>query len=190
MPHNPNSLHFANPSQLASFLQAHQINLSLWGAGNAKSVADLWQELQVGDALLQATPPQRIVHTVSIIIKQGDLQLIEVEQLLKDGRTRRRNRPPSEKMKATENYEQAALRCLHEELDVSAENIHIVPNTHQLKTETIEAHSYPTLNTTYHIHTIQAKISNLPSEPFETHNAASAEGDPVLIQRWAWLKQT
>ena len=190
MPHNPNSLHFATPSQLASFLQAHQINLSPWGAGNAKSVADLWQELQVGDAQLQANPLHRIVHIVTVIIRRGDQQLFEIEQLLKDGRTRRRNLPPSEKMKANENYEQAARRCLQEELGVSAESIHIMPNTHSLKTETSESHSYPTLTATYHIHAIQAQIPSLPNEPFETHNAASAEGDPVVTQRWAWLKQT
>ena len=112
-----------NAAQLKDRLIEQGLDLSKWGQDSAKSAADLWHEIVCGEVTLSFSPPLRRLRVVTVNVKRGSLMLTELEQHFRDGRTRVRRLPPSEKIKANETYRDAAIRCLQEELDVLPEHV-------------------------------------------------------------------
>ncbi len=172
---------------LNTWLIRNGVDISKWGTGNTKSLADLWNELAVGDIEVRDDPPARVVHVVQIVIRKGNYVLKELEQELGNGERRLRNRLPSEKMKLDENCIDAALRCLKEELDVDSQDVSFVtPTCEQVEQVTADSPSYPGLLTKYTFHTIEAKVRGIPNTDFWRDNAAFGAGDPVKRHYWAW----
>lgn len=178
---------FPTIDALARWLYAQGVDTTGWGRNNAKTIEDLWQELQHGECTLQADPPLRVVHVVEVRIEQNDQYLIETEQHFADGRVRIRRRPPSEKMQATEEPHAAARRCLREELAVPPAAIHFSPqqiHTHKVRDE---SESYPNLTSEYTFYRVHAQVTGLPTTPFLTPNVAHVDGDPIVAHRWEWV---
>ena len=178
---------FENPQQLALWLQRHQIDLAQWGQGAAKSVVDLWREVQNAESALYAEAPLRRVRVVELVVQQGDRQLIEAAQELVSGQTRRRNHPPSEKMLPDEEPLAAARRCLVEELGVDGTtDVNFPPQQVRERQELVESISYPGLITQFTFYQVVAQVKNLPLNEFTTTNSAHAHGDPVIAHHWCW----
>ncbi len=175
-----------SPADLKRWLTAKGIDLSQWGQGPSKSVENLWDELVNGEMYLQDEPALRVVPVVQIIIRRGDYILIETIQEFADKRQRFRDHPPSEKMQPGESYLEAAKRCLREELGVTDQDIEILANTHQTKTQQRESPSYPGLRTQYLIHIVEANVAGLPETNFWTHEAEHNRTDVVKRHYWAW----
>jgi 8-oxo-dGTP pyrophosphatase MutT (NUDIX family) len=178
---------FDTQAQLRIWLQQQNIDLTQWGHGPAKSLAYLWRELQNGDTLIQEQPPLRVVNVVQVIIRRGDLVLLEKAQEFGNGQRRFRNQPPSEKMRAGEDYLAAARRGLLEELGLQPEQITLFPDTYRQRHTITESPSYPGLPTRYTFHQIEAAVSNLPTTDFWHDNDSYEKGDPVKRHHWAWL---
>lgn len=178
---------FETPQALADWLHTHQINTAYWGQGAAKSVTDLWQEIQHAESVLYDEPPLRRVRVVELRVLDGDRQLIEMAQTLVTGQVRRRNRPPSEKMHPAEDPLTAARRCLVEELGVDPTAIAIA-STQAIRErqETVESASYPGLATQFTFYQVTAHVPHLPTTDFTTHNAAHTHGDPIVSHQWHW----
>ena len=177
---------FQSEDQLQNWLNQVNIDTSLWGEGNAKTVSHLWDEIVCGEAAVQDSPPLRLVDVTQIIIRRGKQILMETKQELENGQVRFRNQPPSEKMKAGENYTDAALRCFHEELGVEETAVTFLHNTYtQMESET-DSLSYPGLKTRYTFHIIEAIVAGLPDEDFWQENTAYGTGDPVKRHHWTW----
>lgn len=174
------------PEALAAWLAANGMDLARWGTGAAKRVRDLWAEIARGESQLQQDPPLRRVAAVVVLVRRGDRVLVETEQVMRDGRTRPRRRPPSEKMKPGEGYRDAAVRCLVEEIGVRPAAVAVREATHQVTCLTRESASYPGLRTRYVFHTVEARVDGLPSEGFSTREATHAAADPVRRHHWAW----
>ncbi len=174
--------------QLQDWLRAAGVDLGQWGQGSAKSVEHLWAEIEKGESRLQDDPPRRLVEAVRVLVRRGDWLLIEAYQLFESGRTRPRGRPPSEKMKPGEHYEDAAIRCLVEELGAAPSAIRLHPATHTLKTHEMISASYPGLCTRYTFHIVQAEVAGLPHTPFWTAEGATGPNDPVGRHYWEWRK--
>ena len=177
---------FHSEKQLEDWLDKANIDTSLWGEGNAKTVGHLWVELLEGEAHLQANPPLRLVDVVQIIIRRGKQILLEMEQELENGQVRFRNQPPSEKIKAGENFTDAALRCLYEELGVVETAVTFHHDSYAKVESETDSLSYPGLKTRYTFHMIEAKVAGLPDEDFWRDNAAFDAGDPVKRHHWTW----
>lgn len=171
---------------LEAWLLAAGIDTLGWGVGGAKTVADLWAEMEEGDAVLDEALPLRIVNVVQVRIRRDGRELFEMAQELADGQQRRRNRLPSEKVKAGESFAAAAARCLQEELGLGGDEFSIGSERLEEKMRTIDSPSYPGLATRYRLVTLAATAAGLPDEPFWRENAAAAQGDPVLRHLWAW----
>ncbi len=179
---------FETPHALASWLQAQGINTASWGQGAAKSVADLWQEVQHAESTFYDEAPLHRVRVVELLVlDDSNRQLIEAAQTLVTGQVRHRNRPPSEKMHPTEDPFTAARRCLIEELGVEVSAIRIEP-TQSIgeRQEYIESASYPGLATEFTFYRVTAQVHHLPTTAFTTRNAAHAHGDPVVAHEWHW----
>lgn len=173
--------------QLIEWLKTEGIDTTAWGQGDAKSVADLWQELQHGESTLQADPPLRRVQVVEVYVQEGDRLLIERAQHFADGRVRTRNRPPSEKMHPAEAPLEAAQRCLVEELMLAPSVIHFPPQPIPVRTVRDKSDSYPNLTSEYTFYTIFAHVNGLPTTSFTTPNAAHSDGDPIIAHQWEWV---
>lgn len=177
---------FQSEDQLQDWLKESNINTSLWGEGNAKTISHLWDELVCGEAAIQPTPPLRLVNVVQIVIRRGKQILVEAKQEFENGQVRFRNQPPSEKMKAGEDYTDAALRCFHEELGVKETAVTFLHKTYtQIESET-DSLSYPGLKTRYTFHIIETQVAGLPNEDFWRENIAFSAGDPVKRHHWTW----
>lgn len=180
-------LTFATPEGLATWLQAHGIDLTAWDQGGAKSVEDLWRETQQAESALYAEAPLRRVSVVELLIVQAGRQLIEAEQLLTTGQVRRRNQPPSEKMLPGEDPFATARRCLAEELAITeATHIHFPPQQVRERQLHVESASYPGLVTQFTFYGVTVQVQMLPDTPFTTTNAAHLHGDPVVAHHWRW----
>jgi hypothetical protein len=114
------------------FRKVNNINLGLWGIGEAKTVAHLVDEVQEGEAFLEIVNGYivRKIQPISIAIyspAQLTLLLREVKQVFNDGRVRARKLPDacsvSEKAKFLHNEtpKEAAIRGLKEKLKIQVD---------------------------------------------------------------------
>jgi aspartate/methionine/tyrosine aminotransferase len=177
---------FTHIDELRGWLNRHNVDLTFWGDGNAKSVPHLWQEYVSGETRLREDPPRRMVNVAQVIIRRGQKVLLEAEQVMENGSRRSRRQPPSEKFKPGETYLDATRRCLQEELGAQPEAIHISPETHTVHTERRGSSSYPGLLTEYTFHTVEAQVDGLQEASFWRENTAVSQGDPVRRHLWEW----
>lgn len=177
---------FANSAALKTWLGQYNINYEAWGNHSSKSLDNLWQELQAGEVQLKDNPPLRVVDVVQIIIRRNDLILVEAEQEFFNGQRRSRNQPPSEKIKPGETVQEAACRCLHEELDLPLHAIVLHMESHRQHQTNTNSISYPGLPSQYNFHLVEAAVSGLPLEDFWRENHTDGIVDPVKRHRWAW----
>lgn len=179
-------LDFRNDDELRAWLERAGIDLSLWGRGSAKQVADLWAEYRDGESRFMSDPPSRVVEVVQVNIRRGDDVLIEVEQEFKDGRRRIRTRPPAEKLKRGETPHDAAVRCLQEELGLAEDEVFLLREETEAE-EDIVSTSYPGLPTHYLLHIFEATTDALPDEDFYRRNIP---GEPIHRHLWGWRSNT
>ena len=69
-----------NKTDLEAWLVKNGIPLERWGVNNAKSIDNLFNEIKKGECVLQEQPIMRVLPVVQVIIKNGDLILVELEQ--------------------------------------------------------------------------------------------------------------
>ncbi len=174
----------ANMDELRSWLDAHGIDRAHWGQGHAKSIEDLWIELQEGESALQDEPPMRLTRLVQVLIRSEGRTLVEARQTLRDERERPRCMPPSEKLKLDEDPLAAACRCLREELGVEPAEVRLLG---QATREARESISYPGLQTRYTIYSAEARVNGLPERPFSTLEMSSSV-DLVRNHHWIWVR--
>ena len=177
---------FASLDDLSTWLEAAGINTSIWGQGNAKTVADLWVEYASGESVFDDDPPARLVEVAQVIIRRGDAVLLEIAQEFADGRRRERLRPPSEKLKRGEEPLAAALRCLSEELGLSPGDV-VIENARPPTGQNIDSPSYPGLPTRYRMYMFDVAAGSLPDGDFYRDNAAP--GDPIRRHHWGWRQK-
>ena len=177
---------FTNIQALEAWLGKYGIKYEAWGANSSKSLRNLWQELEAGEVQLKDNPPLRVVDVVQLIILRDDHILVEAAQEFITGQRRFRNQPPSEKIKPGENIQQAAYRCLLEELDVPSQRITLHLETHRQRQTKTNSISYPGLPSLYNFHMVEACIADLPQEDFWRENRAGGVLDPIKRHLWAW----
>lgn len=178
---------FSSIDELERWLINQKIDLSLWNRGNAKSVENLLNEIIQGDCLIQLNPPMRIIHVVQVLIFRNQTLLVEIEQEMNDERTRKRNLPPSEKMKLGEDCRQAAIRCLVEELQVSDNQVKILTRDCKAFIRYRNSRSYPGLKSKYFVYRVQAQVEQLPQENFWSKEKVSPKHTDIVRRHyWGW----
>lgn len=187
-------LQFDSKDELATWLHFHGVDITHWGRNSAKSIANLWLELQNGESILQldriTRQPLRMVRVVEVQVRLGNRHLVEAAQLFADGRTRQRNRPPSEKMHPHETPLAAARRCILEELAVAPSAITLPYQIPVARITRFASDSYPNLTSEYTFYIVHAHVAGLSTTTFTTNNAAHIEGDPVVAHQWQWQEDS
>ena len=179
-------MHIHSQDDLKNLLDSKGLDIAQWGFNNAKTVADLWEEIVKQETRIQEKPLLRIVEVVQVIVRKGDNVLIETQQEFTDGRTRGRKDPPAEKLRAGENHVDAALRCLKEELGIERKDIDVIGSVYRKRQEVMESPSYPGLKTLYIFHEVEARVNQLPDEDFFTYESFCKKNDPIRKHYWSW----
>ncbi len=178
-----------NLEKLESFLATHQVPLTEWGKGKAKTLDHLLDELTKGECYFEKGNDQfsliRRVEGVQITVfhdtLDGRLRLNEDRQVFNDGRTRRRPSDFSvgEKMSPGETPHQSATRALAEELGI----VETVPLVFK---ETIEqpvspSTSYPGLGVRHRDHTFEVI---LPTSAYRPEGYIEIQPDKKSYFQW------
>ncbi len=141
------------------------IDTSMWGTGQAKTLANLQKEIESGETVLITGETGELLRRV--IVGGADIyyqspngkkyRLREDRQVFKDGRERRRDleQAVSEKMKPDEDPKDAMIRGIQEELGLGDEI-----NLTEMGTDTqrVTSPSYPGLESEYIRHKFQATL--------------------------------
>jgi len=181
---------------LTAWLEIRDIDTSLWGCGEAKTVQEFFHELWAGESEQLGTATQRVISVVKVRIldsnEQGTWQLYETKQTLcRDGRTRPRNRPLAEKLRPGERVEDCCVRGVREELGslVGNSNVSIREGTLQHWEETRMSKSFPGLETLYKLYQLDVEVQGLTLQ--RTGEIFDTEEDPTLstgkVHRWQWV---
>ncbi len=173
---------------LTSWLIKNHIPIQNWGFGHAKTISDLFQEINEGECVLINDPPKRILPVVQVIIRRNHLVLVELEQELNDSRKRKRCLPPSEKMKPEESWLEAAIRCLNEELSLAPHQFTVLSENCEPVIYERLSQSYPGLPSQYHIYSVNVQADTLSATEFWTDEKADPEKKAAIRRHlWGWI---
>jgi len=142
--------------ELLLWLESHGINTSLYGKGASKPVSLLLEEVLEGESALSAAPSgagaRRKVAVINVALRNRAGQtLYESHQVLPTGVKRSRNLPLSEKMLPGEEWREAVVRGIQEELGPvlpPEAKVIIDEDSYYKQEEQKDSQSYPGLATT------------------------------------------
>lgn len=183
----------ATVEALADLLVAAGVDLSTWGTGSAKTVAQLLNEMRTGESQVTFHPETGVQRAVRVawvdviyLDGQGNIyQLVEDRQEYRDGRLRKRQLPSSlgEKFKPGENPDDAAARALQEELGVTTfKSLHAVGQEQELFTPD----SYPGLATNYETYSF---VAVLDDQGFKADGYIEPQADKVNYYIWEQIRE-
>mmetsp|Transcript_14686 Transcript_14686/g.37679 ORF Transcript_14686/g.37679 Transcript_14686/m.37679 type:complete len:781 (-) Transcript_14686:351-2693(-) len=178
-------------------LEEHNIDVTQFGRGQAKKLEGLAAEVLFGAArlMLDATSHKKLVRVADVVVLRlrspGQPRLlIEVEEMLPDGRKRETCRLPGTKKEPHENTRQTAERILQEMLGISVSSAKFDLNNIERFEEEMESPSYPGVRTVYRKEIVEGVISTtdrallqkigLPN--FAEWNAADRAGNTKFFQ--------
>lgn len=173
---------------LVEKLHTAGVDLSTWGYGATKTVEQLFQEIEGGEAELVTASDGRLVRKTAVAnieVQYTDAakkrwRLIERKQVFADGSERERGLGTSvaEKLKVGENVPEAAVRGLQEELGFS-EMVALSGTGVELKEA--DSPSYPGLRAQYEIHAFTAELS---PEQYKPEGYIEAQPDKSTYFEW------
>lgn len=173
-------------SHLCRFLSESNIDYSKWGKNEYKSINDLYLEIVNGDCMIEDGPVRQI--SISVVnISVDEYILYEKGQMMKSGSYRKRNKLPREKIKVGEGANNAAIRCMKEELGLQRDEYEILSVAKEPIVYVKESASYPNLKTRYLQYDVIVGTKALPSSDFETNESGDIH-DPVMAHYWEWIK--
>lgn len=158
----------------------HGVPVGLYGQGEAKTIAEFFEELQNKEAKLVVVDGKilRTTRVLKIYVLQGDRILKEKLQRMRDGRTRPRKLESSlsEKLKGDEQFAMVAARLADEEMppivDLPVEAL--APEEEQK-----ESQSYPGLPTLYQY--VRGAVEVPSGRRLETYERCSIEAPYDLV---------
>lgn len=179
--------HFATDA-LKKQLADAGIDTSLWGTGQAKTLAHLQKEVESGETILITGETGELLRRV--VVGGADIyyqspdgkkyRLKEDRQVFKDGRARRRDlgQAVSEKMKPDEEPMAAMIRGIKEELGISGE---IALSETGTDIQQVTSPSYPGLESEYIRHKFQATLAD---EQFNPNGYVEEQSDKSTYFVW------
>lgn len=185
--------HFASADQLETWLAQHAIDVSAYGKGQAKTVAQLWQEVEEGECFftIPGSNVTRCVDVALVYIKNSNNKVLQEEyQIMPNGVKRARDVPLAEKIKDGETWQAAVVRAVKEELgSVLPLNpqVTIDESSHTKLEDVAVSRSYPGLQSKYTVHKVQVQVAGLPSaDRFVT---TEEKPDGVMENHWLWTSE-
>jgi len=154
---------------LYQYLEDNNVDVSKWGEGTAKSVADFSEELVKGESALLRTEKGKIVRVVEIVVlkiektwEDGSTSVLrEVEEKV-GPKTTSLDRLPATKRRADEHPFAAARRMISKYLHMDNNSVTLNPDDVKIVQEEQESTSYPGLGSLYRKRYMSAKLDPIP----------------------------
>ncbi len=178
---------------LHDILLANQVDLSLWGKGEAKTFDDLVKEIESGEAKLRYSGGKVywITACAAVIVtcqhKGKPYVLYEDRQVFADGRTRRRINPNNcavmEKIRPEDKSPRdAAIRGIHEELGIPEDaQVSFKGEWAPINSGPRPSRSYPGLVGDYVFHTFEWQM---PEELFKAEGYVERQPSKSTYFLW------
>ncbi|DBA87584.1 TPA: hypothetical protein ACH3X1_004607 [Trebouxia sp. C0004] len=181
---------FVDANALSTWLVDHDVDLTAYGKGQAKSVQQLWREVEDGETVFSVSGKAvtRCIDTLLVYIISSSNKVLQEEfQVMPNGTKRARAVPLAEKMKAGEAWKDAVIRAVKEELGSVlpiAPQVSIDESSYTVTVEHSYSQSYPNLDCKYTVHKVKATVNGLP----ETERFVTTEQRPdgTMENHWIW----
>ena len=197
--------HFDTPDKLQTWLHLNDVRTDSWEKASAKSVKDLWEEVNEEKSILVKMEGDRyvmrVMRVVRVVVKQqfrpGQYRyLLESSQEIgSNGIVVFRKMLLAATMKPRENCFYAAKRGVCRELanlqsrgdfELTLSDVTISRGSLHVHTETSHSNSYPGLFTMYILHTVNATTKKkLPTTDFSTTEYLPT-GHVNVKHFWKW----
>lgn len=174
---------------LKELLLSNKVPLEMWGIGGAKSAEDFLRELTKGESEVVTTGGAiaRRTRVTRLDIRDfSDRRLVEVRQILPDGRSRERKLEvtASEKLYPGENPGSGLERLLKEEFPF-LQAYRCRCQDWEFLEERKSSQSYPGLPTIYEFFTFTLVLSSAETPPlFGDPKAGLKQGDGMAFYEW------
>jgi len=189
--------HIETLGQLRDTLVEHDIDVTKYGQGTAKTLNQLLKEIKDGETILEVKDGQlkRTVNVlfISIVNSEGKV-LKEIQQLFhatpeRGEYTRKRNIVLGEKVLPGESVDDAVKRAVLEELGLNISQKNYNSDVERESTEKYSA-SYPELLCVYNYVYVKldAQETGLDIIPDEySHTEYLENGEPRVTSTWMWM---
>jgi hypothetical protein len=146
-----------SPELVGNMLKEHNIDISMFGKGEAKSLPVLASEVASGAArlMLDATEHKKLVRVVDVVLlriynnQQKAKVLLETSEQFPDGRKRQIARLPGTKKEPHESSKETADRILKDLMGMDQCKIQFDYDDKEVFEEEMESPSYPGVKTVY-----------------------------------------
>mmetsp|Transcript_43828 Transcript_43828/g.101256 ORF Transcript_43828/g.101256 Transcript_43828/m.101256 type:complete len:763 (-) Transcript_43828:135-2423(-) len=165
--------------QVERTLADHQVDLSKFGVGQAKTKKEIAQEIMSGEAqfMLDAEKYKKVVRVVDIVLlrvvlwdgKGARLYLVNTMEEAEDGR-RRNLAPgvlPGAKKSPWENNRETVARVLVGRLHISVRSVNIESHKCEFFEEAEDAPQFPGIRTVYRKYIVPVKLSTSDPKQLE-----------------------
>jgi len=157
-----------NEEDLFQYLTDNNVDVSKWGEGTARSVAEFSEELVKGESALLRQDTGRIVRVVDIVVLKlvktaadgTEVVLREVEEKV-SSKTSALDRLPATKRRADEHPFAAARRMISKYLHMDNNTVTLDPDDVKVSQEEQESTSYPGLVSLYRKRYMKAVVNDL-----------------------------
>mmetsp|Transcript_40763 Transcript_40763/g.113317 ORF Transcript_40763/g.113317 Transcript_40763/m.113317 type:complete len:781 (-) Transcript_40763:100-2442(-) len=156
-----------SPQIVGQMLKDHNIDISQFGVGEARTLHQLADEVQRGAArlMLDATEHKKLVRVVDVVLvrlfsapKDGKL-LVEAQEQFPDGRKRSLQRLPGTKKDPHENSVQVAQRMLQDVLQMTDCAVQFDFEDKEVFEEEMISPSFPGVRTVYRKEIVQGHVT-------------------------------
>lgn len=156
-----------NEEDLFQYLTDNNVDVTKWGEGTARSVAEFSEELVKGESALLRQDSGRIVRVVDIVVLKlvkthadgSTLVLREVEEKV-SSKASTLDRLPATKRRADEHPFAAARRMISKHLHMDNNTVTLDPDDVKVSQEEQESTSYPGLLSIYRKRYMQAMVND------------------------------
>jgi len=163
-----------NEDDLMQYLSDNNVDVSKWGEGTARSVAEFSEELVKGESALLKQDNGRIVRVVDIVVLQikktteeGTFVLREIEEKVGE-KASALDRLPAAKRRADEHPFASARRMISKYLHMDNNTVTIDPDDVKVSQEEQESTSYPGLLSVYRKRYMTAVVHDLPPSKLDS----------------------
>ena len=184
--------------ELRRIMENCGINTSMYGQGQAKSIDQLFKEIEEKESCLYIVPNRKLIRGVSVIIiilrRSDGRYLREYKQFFhktsnRDEYTRKRKSFVAEKRMAGERVDDAVKRALGEELELNEGDA--ILTSHHRCVEERESMSYPNLTTSYDtmyvLMDLKEKVKPIAEQDCFDITEYFNDGSPRLTTTWKWM---
>jgi len=183
-------------------LKDHDIDISKFGVGDARTLHQLADEVQRGAArlMLDATEHKKLVRVVDVVLlrlytapKDGKI-LVETGERFPDGRQRSLIRLPGTKKDPHENSREVATRMVEDVLHISELNVQFNFDEKEVFEEEMISPSFPGVRTVYRKEIVQGHITSGSPEALRRAGLPSgipwnSENAQKTVRDYAWMTE-